>query len=166
MLPLIVFLARSIWAGRVNRKQCRQSLWTRSTLLNPSSKKRCCVMIFERAGDRRVWSVEKVVHQVSWKLFEPFQTRVTIPVITSYVKFVTSVQERQANCVVIRWTRLSWETLSKDILTLLRHVNPFMSMLHATNLSVHLSDVNLCISLQRIMFSSLQTDESSIEERT
>lgn len=118
MFPFIVFLARFIWAGRVNRKQCRQSLWTRSTLLNPSSKKRCCVMTFGPAGDRRVWSVGKVVHQVSWKLFLRFQTRMKIHVITSYVKFVHD--ERAGETGQLRRHSLNTFTSRNS---LQRHVN-------------------------------------------
>ena len=46
-------------------------------------------MAFERAGDRHVWSVEKVVHQFFWSSW----MRTKIHRITSHLKFVTSVQE-------------------------------------------------------------------------
>ena len=46
-------------------------------------------MTFERAGDRHVWSVEKVVRQFFWKLLNADENSR----ITSHLKFVTSVQE-------------------------------------------------------------------------
>ena len=50
--------------------------------------------------------------------------------------------------------KLSRNSLNKFVLSkfLERNYNSFVSVLHTTNLSVHLSDVSLCISFQRIMF--------------